>query len=364
VDVFTTNVDGPGTLDVPLDRAVAMDGVTVRYFPTRLGRRLYRSPELASALRREIGSYDIVHVHAMFLWPEMVAARLAHRHGIPFVLSPRGMLVKELIRQRSRWLKWAWIKLFDQWMIEHASFIHTTSRIESEDLQAFGLSLPAVSVVPNGVDDPEAITADTWVSEDVRNATAIPYVLCLGRLSWKKNLESLVRVMATIPGPNLVLAGTPEDEYDRKILKTGRETGLGNRLHVLPRQISGADKAWLFKNCACFVLPSLSENFGNVVLEAMSYGRPVVTARGVGASVILEDAQCGLVADASPEGLHDALVRILSQPDQARIMGERGRAAASASYQWSSVARIMEGLYAGALSPSSTAFGLPCETAS
>src|SRR3954465_6326045 len=46
VDVFTTNVDGPGVSDVPLDRPVLCDGVSVHYYPTGFARRLYHSPAM------------------------------------------------------------------------------------------------------------------------------------------------------------------------------------------------------------------------------------------------------------------------------------------------------------------------------
>jgi hypothetical protein len=50
-----------------------------------------------------IDRYDVVHLHSVFLWPTFAAARAAHRRGVPYVVSPRGMLVPDLIaRKRSR----------------------------------------------------------------------------------------------------------------------------------------------------------------------------------------------------------------------------------------------------------------------
>src|SRR3954471_9492384 len=91
VDVFTTNVDGDGVLDVPTDRPVERDGVRVRYFPARL-RRLYWSPAMARALAADVRGYDLVHIHAVFLWPGVAAARAARRVHVPYIVSPRGML--------------------------------------------------------------------------------------------------------------------------------------------------------------------------------------------------------------------------------------------------------------------------------
>ena len=112
VQVFTTNVDGPGNSPVPVGLTVNLEGVQVRYFPCPLFRRLYWAPALGRALENEIDKFDVVHLHSVFLWPTWAAARAACKAGVPYVLSPRGMLVKELIRRRSRLAKSAWIRSY------------------------------------------------------------------------------------------------------------------------------------------------------------------------------------------------------------------------------------------------------------
>ncbi|MGB8739744.1 MAG: glycosyltransferase, partial [Xanthobacteraceae bacterium] len=101
VHVFTTNIDGPGNSPVPIELLVDLEGIQVRYFACPLFRRLYWAPTLGRALENEIGKYDIVHLHSVFLWPTWAAARAARKAGVPYVLSPRGMLVKDLISRRS-----------------------------------------------------------------------------------------------------------------------------------------------------------------------------------------------------------------------------------------------------------------------
>ncbi|HEY4573758.1 MAG TPA: glycosyltransferase, partial [Thermoanaerobaculia bacterium] len=133
VTVLTTDVHGDGTLDVPLGRPVAIDGVEVRYFPVRSLRRLYWAPGLAAAARAEVASFDAVHLHSVFLWPTSAAARAAERADVPYVLSPRGMLVPELIDARGRWRKLAWLALAERRTIERAAVLHATSALEAEE---------------------------------------------------------------------------------------------------------------------------------------------------------------------------------------------------------------------------------------
>src|SRR5262245_36873824 len=154
LQVFTTNIDGPGVTSTPIATPVDLDGVQIRYFPCPLLRRLYWSPALGRTLHREIDKYDMVHLHSVFLWPTWAAARAARHAGIPYVLSPRGMLVKDLIARRSRLAKSAWIRLVERSNVEQAAAVHLTSHLEGQELACFGWRLPRLVVIPNAIDEP------------------------------------------------------------------------------------------------------------------------------------------------------------------------------------------------------------------
>jgi glycosyltransferase involved in cell wall biosynthesis len=185
VQVFTTNIDGPGNSPVPIGLPVNLEGVQVQYFSCPLFRRLFWAPGLGRALEREIGQFDAVHLHSVFLWPTWAAARAARKANVPYVLSPRGMLVRDLIARRSRLAKSAWIQIIERSNLEQAAAVHLTSQLEAAELQRFGWRLPRLAVIPNGVDEPPP--GDSQIATDVEAIAADqPLVLFLGRLSWKK----------------------------------------------------------------------------------------------------------------------------------------------------------------------------------
>src|SRR5215468_8130122 len=126
VEVFTTNVDGPNNSPVPLETGVELDGVQIRYFPSQKLRRLYWSPPLARGLHARLTNCTLMHLHSVFLWPTWAAARIARTARIPYVISPRGMLVKELIKRKNRLIKAAWIELVEKTNLKGASAIHAT----------------------------------------------------------------------------------------------------------------------------------------------------------------------------------------------------------------------------------------------
>ena len=93
------------------------------------------------------------------------------------------------------------------------------------------------------------------------------------------------------------------------------------------------------------VLPSLSENFGNVVLEAMAVEMPVVVTADVGLAADVASAGAGIVTSNLPEPLAAALHTLLRDSGARADMGRRGRALVEARFTWERVASQMEELY-------------------
>jgi glycosyltransferase involved in cell wall biosynthesis len=342
VTVFTTNVHGEGTLDVPLGRPVAMDGVEVRYFPVRSPRRLYFAPALRRAAREEIQRFDAAHLHSVFLGPTTAAARAAEHAGVPYLLSPRGMLVPELIRARGRWRKLAWLALAERRTIERAAALHATSALEAADAARLGFPLPPVFVVPNGID------AEPWdgdlaaLSPPVRAlAEGPPFLLFLGRLSWKKGLDRLIPALAAVPGALLAVAGNDEEGIRPALERLARNAGAAERVRFLG-PVHGADKGALLHRAAALVLPSRSENFGNVILEAWAAGRPVAVTPEVGLAATVRETGAGVVAEGD---LGAALRELLADPDRLDAMGRRGSEVVRERFGWPVVAAAMEGIY-------------------
>jgi glycosyltransferase involved in cell wall biosynthesis len=342
--VFTTNIDGAGITATPVATPVDLDGVQITYFPCPLVRRLYWSPALGQALRHQIGKFDLVHLHTVFLWPTWAAARAARNIGIPYVLSPRGMLVKDLIARRSRLAKSAWIRLIERANVEQAAALHLTSQLEAAELARFGWPLPRLAVIPNATDEP--LSSNDKIAPDVEAITREqPLVLSLGRLSWKKGLDRLLQAFAHTQSGTLAVVGTDDENFAPQLVKLAADLQIADRVRILPRTVVGSEKERLFAAARLFVLPSYSENFGNVVLEAMRRGVPVVVTPEVGAAEIVRTSGAGLVVKGDPEPLSSAIRLLTGDLVLAHSMGEAGRRHAAAHFTWAQVAAQMEDLY-------------------
>ncbi|HWS72296.1 MAG TPA: glycosyltransferase [Thermoanaerobaculia bacterium] len=333
VEVLTTNVDGGGVSDVPLDRAVELDGVRVRYFASPFP-RLYWSPSMRRALDAAARAAAVVHAHSIYLWPTYAAARAAARAETPYVISPRGMLVPELIRRKSRAVKSAWVRLVERRNFANAAAIHFTSQREWDDARNIAIPLPSPFVVPNGTDLP---SLPTVARED-------DLVVSVGRINWKKGLDRLIESAALLPRARFVIAGNDEEHLVPKLRALAASRGVESRMEFRGA-LSAIERDALLARAAVFALPSHSENFGNVVLEALAMATPVVVTPEVGLAEEVQRAECGVVANGAPRELARAIGKLLDDATLRRAMGERGRALVEERFTWPRVAAEMESHY-------------------
>lgn len=347
VTVFTTDADGPGRLAVETEREVALDGVAVRYFPRRFPARLFRAPELARELARRVGEFDVVHAHSVFLEPTRLAARAAERAGVPFFLSPRGMLVAELIRQRGAPRKRLWIRLVERRTLARASGIVVQSELERRELEQLGLPTAPIHVVPNGVDfgDDGRATPAERAAEVARIVAGGPYLLSLGRVSWKKGIDRLIAALPQLPGARLVVAGNDEEGLTPALARQAADLGVADRVHFVG-EVGGEAKAALLGAAAVFCLPSRSENFGQAALEAMAAGRPVVLTPEVGLASFPEARAAVVLSPGEPAALAAAIGALLADPAAAARLGAAARAVAESHFAWPAIAARMTALYA------------------
>jgi glycosyltransferase involved in cell wall biosynthesis len=332
VTVFTTSVDGVADSDVPLGRGVDVDGVKVQYFPSHALRRLYWSPAMGRALFAAVAGFHLAHLHSVFLWPTWAAARACRAARIPYLVTPHGMLVRDLVEKRGRLRKRAWIRFVERGNVEHASGLHVTTDAEAADVAGFGLRLPPVHVVPFGVTAP----ADEGRASPRRSAD----ILFLGRINWKKGLDVLVEAMEHVPEARLTIAGNDEEGYERTVRRLVAAHGLESRVRLVG-PVHGPAKDELLRTAAVFVLPSRGENFSLAVLEAMAAGVPVVVSPEVGLAAVVRAEAAGRVVPRDPRQLGACLAELLADPAERARMSARARAAA-AGYSWDAVARRME----------------------
>ena len=326
-EVFTTDLqkdtpfrrlnDGSIPLPFRVHRFRAMKFAEV---PNGLG---IVSPSMAFAALDQ--DPDVIHAHAYGSFPTFAGAFAGVLGHVPLVVTTHSDAGGNSLSKR----------LFDRAVpsltIRRAQRVIALTRGESTYLQRLGVAPEKVRVIPNGVDLTEFTNLPARQPNGQRTN-----LLFVGRCyPRQKGLEFLLRAIAILRSNlDLGLTVVGEDWGGIAPLQSlSRSLGIEKQVTftgALPR----ADVIKHYASADIFVLPSLFEPFGIVLLEAMAAGLPIV-ASGVGGIVdVVETGRTGLlVPPANPQALAGAIERLASDNTLCRNLSERGRVTA-AQHSW------------------------------
>ena len=296
--------------------------------------------------------FDIVHSHHWF--SGMAALPIARRWGVPHVQSFHSIAADD------------WTSLSageraespgrmpgEAWLARESDSLVAISAAEAATItQRLGGSGARTSIVLPGVDSsvfaPAAFTERSPFDGDQG------YVLVAARLQPLKGLDLAIAAVAAIPPgqrPTLVIAGAASADYVDYVheLKTlAAHVGLTDQLQLIGPQ-SRLKLAGLFRGARIVLVPSHSETYGLVALEAAASGVPVVAAASGGLREAVLNGVTGLVLESrEPLVWGDALVTILSDPQLARRLSLAAREHA-VQLDWSRSAASLLTVYRGLL---------------
>jgi glycosyltransferase involved in cell wall biosynthesis len=347
VDVLTANHElRRGTLRE--DR----DGVSVHYLRSiaRYRNTVTLNPGLFVEGHRRVKNADVVHVFGLHDLLGPVAARAAHRAGVPYVVEPLGMyrpIVRSLRKKR------LYHALLGRRLTSKAARVIATSTLERDDLVFDGVPPEHIVVRPNGLDLEEFRELPSRGTFRGRQGTPshVPLILFLGRLTPVKRPELVIDALAmqTDTSAQAVFVGPDEDGTRAKLERRAADRGVGHRV-VCTGPMYGREKLEVLVDADVLALPSESENFGNVALEALACGLPVVLSDRCGFAPEV-DGRAGYAVPPEPTLLAEALGRVLGDRGMRERVARVGPAIA-ARYSWENVGAQMEEIYQAVLAGS------------
>ncbi|MFO1500568.1 MAG: glycosyltransferase family 4 protein [Verrucomicrobiota bacterium] len=304
---------------------------------------------------------SVIHTHALNRLGG-IAAAIARVRRIPFVVSIHGGVLDlpeavkrkllEPLRGGVEWGKvFGWI-LRSRRVLDQADAIVTCNRTEAALLKE---KFPDKIIYPQ----PHGVPAAQFL-RDQRPAAreAFPQIigqkllLVLGRLDPVKNqswlVQQLPEALRRHPDLHLLLAGACTDEAYGKLVETEiHRLGLEHRVTIAgglpqadPRLIG------LLQEAALLIVPSLSETFGLVILEAWAAGTPVMATRTSGASELVRARENGWFFDLEdPSSFHRTLAEVLEDPEQARRLAAAGQQRVRAEFDDTVLAGRLKHLY-------------------
>ncbi|MCC7043673.1 MAG: glycosyltransferase [Acidobacteria bacterium] len=343
--IATTDADGAERLAVPTGRVIAWQGVPAVVLPLGGGERFKWSGSLARWLSGHVSAFDIVDIHAVFSHSSVAAARACRRSAVPYVVRPHGALDPWSLTRK------VWRKRLVLWsggrrLLAGASFVQYTTAAERAGAEQALPWLPEGHVVPLGVD--EGLFAAP--APDAER----PYVLTMSRLEAKKSLELLIEAFHDVAmGPlghwRLVVAGDGDAVYASALRRHAAAGQAAGRIEF-PGWVRGDEKRSLLARASLFASPSIQENFGLSLTEAMAAGVPVLVTPGVNLSDAITSAGAGWVVGHGRDVIAAALAHILADATARSTSGQAARQLAD-RFRWRNSATEVIRLYEAALAP-------------
>lgn len=284
-------------------------------------------------------NFDLIHMQN--LWNPLYhsVAKIARKHAIPYMMTPRGCLEPWCLRQKYLKKKIA-LFLYQKKDLENAACILATSDMEATNIRNLDISTP-IAIIPNGID----------VSEyKCRKDEAIvkKQICFISRIHPKKGIEILIDVWSRIaklyPDWNVIIAGNGDNKYIEKLKRSIYSRNLEDCIKIIP-PVFGRDKYRVYSESSLFVLPTFSENFGMVIAEAMSCGVPVITTNGTPWQV-LKKRELGWCIDLSIDNLEQAIKEAIALGQEELFeKGQKSSRFIMDNYQFFSVSEKIKSVY-------------------
>lgn len=275
---------------------------------------------------------DIVHINGIWEPQNYLFQIISQKLGIIVIMSPHGML-EPYILNRHPYKKKIALFLYQREAIKAANFIHATAQSELDQIKKLGFASNAV-VIPNGMDFSEVINYDKT------NANGNFRLLFLSRIHPKKGLEFLFEAIHKLENKNikLIIAGEGDKDYIISLKQIVKKLDLQKQIKFIGG-VYGKEKWKIYQEADLFVLPTHSENFGLVIIEALATGLPVITTRGTPWQELTNN-RCGWWIELTVNNLQQAIKEAIDKPSfELKKMGERGKALVKSKYDIKTVSR-------------------------
>lgn len=309
----------------------------------RLARFVPWVPDLMPALDAFGGDVDIIHgMNICFESLLLPAQAIARERRIPFIVTPLihlGESERSLVRGY-------YTMPHQMRLIAQSDAILAQTQIEIDYLVRRGIAPERVIPAGVGVNPSEVLGG---AGERFRQVSGLdmPLVVYVGTSAYDKGTVHLIEAMRRLwdqgSDANVVLAGPMLDPF-RAYLDTLPVTHR-ERVHVLGF-VAEDVKRDLLDAATVFAMPSRTDSFGIVYLEAWLYRKPVIGARAGGVPAIIDDGQDGfLVEFGAVDALAQRIEELLRNPSLRLAMGERGYDKVLKRFTWDRIYPVVEEVY-------------------
>jgi glycosyltransferase involved in cell wall biosynthesis len=347
VHLFSHEAAGEAAkIDAMLAKTPRVEDVRFHRIACRDRREALLGGDLRRALDPVLAGAQVVHLHGVWEPSLTAAARGSWSRGVPYVVTPHGMLDPYSLKQK-RFKKALLLRLWYRRMLNRAAALHLLNADERQLIEGLGLTA-LQEVIPNGVhlSEIDPLPGAGRFRERHPQLGDRPYFLFLSRLHPKKGLDLLIDAFQPFLSEggthDLVIAG-PDGGVQEEATRQIAALRLQGRVHLVGPQY-GQQKYEALRDADAFVLTSRQEGFSIAITEALACSLPVLISENCHFPEVAT-AEAGLVIPLARQEIVEGLHRLAADPEEARQMGRRGRLLVEERYTWPSICERMVDWY-------------------
>lgn len=318
ITVYTTTANGKAELPVASERPLVRKAVQIYYFPRITKDHSHFSPALLWRFFRTAHKFDVIHIHSWWNLTAVPVVMICLMKGIRPVVSIRGMLSDYSFTGRWSFIKRSFHQLVGKHILRRCLLHVTSSKEEYECRKRLGAF--------RGFTAPNFLQFELPESE-FRGAPDNPVftVVLLSRIHPVKNLEFVFECFARVSFEfEIRIIGSGDPEYLESLKVRSETLGINSRIKWLGTK-SGVEKFQLLASSDLFVQLSLTENFGNAIIEAAATGAPVLVSDQTGAAQYVRELGLGWVVGLNTEEVVDRLEKIYREKHERKAIRKTGQ---------------------------------------
>lgn len=318
-------------------------GVEVKRFRTNKMMSFGHSFELFRELKKNIKNFDIVHVHSIYYAYGIMVRKLCKKYKIPYIITPHGSL-NSYIYQRKKIKKRLYEFMFENKNMNDSQALHFTAAEESMQANGYAKKCNKI-VIPNGLKLSDYLIPshfDKTIKTKFPSTGDKQIILFLGRITPVKGLDILIDAFEMLLKENnnthLIIAGPDQGNYKKVLLNLCHKKNILNNV-TFTGILNSVEKLYFLKESDLLVLPSYSENFGMVAIEALACRTPIIISDQVNIWREIEENGAGVITKCDSTELKTAILTLISNEEKKKEISENGFLLVNEIYNWKKISK-------------------------